>query len=349
MTVGVPNYNQGSKFAKKNYFRVKKEGGDNFFRILPPFGSLAEKGVWMVYGQTHWLRNSKNQARVVACIEDKDMKTKMVKVRCPICDEVARRKEEGEAMLAQSGLTGEALEAKKKMLNDWEFNHSRQSRYYMNALNREGQIGRLEIKTKHKQSLLPLIKKLNEDGLDPVGMSGVELNFSTSGKGREKVFTVEAAVEKISAVEQRIKVSPLTEELIKRMETEAFDMKDMFKVLTAAELKRVVDSDFNGEVVDALTSNAKQDPAEAAAEAAAAAEDDPSDVPAYKPNGFVPSASTQVATQTTPPVPVAAPAPQVQPQTVQQPPPQQQAQQAAPKVNVATSKDAFMALFGPKK
>ena len=362
MPVGVPNYTQGSKFPKKNFFRIKD--GDNFYRILPPFGSLAEKGAWLVYGQCHWLRNAKQQARVIACIQDKDMKTKMVKTRCPICDEVERRKEAAAKMIEEQKLTGEALAAAKKMQNDWEFQYGRNAGYYMNALNREGQIGRLEIKTKHKQALIPKIKELNEAGLDPVGMGGVELNFFRSGTGRETSFAVEAAVEKISAIEQRIKVSPLTEELIKRMETEAFDMSDMFKVLDAATMKRIVDSDFNGEVVDAVLSTPKTtDVANAAADAEADAADDPSDVPAYKPAGFVPTtpsappsqpapAPVQAAAPTPAPAPVqaapvAAPAPTPAPAAPPVAAPATQAPKAA--VNSATNKDAFMALFGPKK
>lgn len=353
--IGVPNYSQNnSKYPKRNYFRP--EDGDNFFRVLPPFGAMAEQGVWMVYGQSHWLRNAKGQARVIACIADKDHKTKMFKVRCPICDECERRKETGKAMIEEQKLTGEAKKAAEKMINDWDFSHSRQSRYYMNALNREGAIGRLEIKTKHKQALIPKIKELSEKGLDPVGLGGVELNFKTSGTGNEKLFIVEEARENVDATTSRIKIAPLTDEVAKRMETEAYDLKDMFRVLDAATMKRIVDSDFNGEVVDAiLNAPTTKDVAAAQAEQEAAEQDDPSDIPAYKPAGFVPTAQAGAPEQSVqvsapvqqfvpPPAPTPTPAPVVQTTTAPVAAPT-----TAPAVNSATSKDAFMALFGPKK
>ncbi len=353
MGIGVPNYTQGKQYPKKNYFSVKD--GDNFYRILPPFGPLAEKGVWMVYAASHWLRNEKGQARPIACIQDKEPKTKMVKVRCPICDEVARRKEIFE--LGKGSLTGEALTAATKMQSDWEFQYGRKSGFYVNAKNREGAIGRLEIKTKHKQALMPVIKELSEAGLDPIGRAGVELNFFRSGTGRETSHTVAAAVEKISAVEQRIKVSPLTEEDEKKMETDAFELVDLFKIIDGAALKRIVDADFNGEVVTTVLNAPKtQDSSTDAGD-----DDDDADIPSYKPQGFqstttppVPAAAAPapapVATAPVAPVQVAPPAPVAV--VTQAPAPVQAApveQAAAPVVNSPVNKDAFMALFGPKK
>src|SRR4051812_43763333 len=95
VAIGTPQY--GGK--KKNNSRLVD--GDNVYRILPPLFELASEGVWAVYECLHWGFKGSKGMRPFRCIQKKDFKTKMVKVQCPECDQIAQRVASKEAIEAK--------------------------------------------------------------------------------------------------------------------------------------------------------------------------------------------------------------------------------------------------------
>lgn len=303
IAIGTPQY--GGR--RKNNFRL--QDGSNVYRILPPLGELATEGVWAVYDSLHWGYKGSKGMRPFKCIQKKDFKTKMIKVQCPECDKIAERQatydDQMKALEAQGKSKEEAREYLKP-LGDWLYSHNLDKKWYVNALAPDGKIGRLAIPHKMYVQLQEVIADLvSKQGVDPIGVDGgVWFDLIRTGKGNQTAHRV-AVVEQVEVVNGRsmrvYKPAPLTQDVISRLSSEAYDLKNAVRVLSYDEIKSIVTSGGDPEVVDALFGSGEV--RERATEAPT--DDEPE-------NGAV--ASTNAAMRTIPaapsePAPVAAPTP----------------------------------------
>lgn len=303
MAIGTPQY--GAK--KKNNFRL--QDGDNIFRILPPLGELAAEGIWAVYDSMHWGYKGSRGMRPFKCIQKKDFKTKMIKVQCPECDKIAEKTalvEDHKKSLAAQGKSPEEIAESVKPLSDWLFSHNLDKKWYLNVLTQDGKIGRLAIPHKMYTQLQEVITDLvSKQGVDPIGVEGgLWFNLVRTGKGLQTTHRV-AVVEQMETINGRAmrtyKPAPLTQEVLQRVGTEAYDLKNAVKSLSFDDIQLIVKSGGDPEIVDAIFGNGE---VTRSAEQAAPADDEP-DTGAVASFKAAPVAAAPVAAAPVAPAPVA--------------------------------------------
>lgn len=243
MKIGQPGVK--TNFVQKKYFAIKK--GTQVFRILPPMGDLAERGIWNVYYATHFgYRTSDNKMKVFQSPEVYNRKTKMVDV----ADEA---KERIKRLVAQKTILTKrmeeapspAIEAQLSKISAELENYNLEKRFYVNAMDSNGQIGLLKLKTREKAALEAARKKIEaEEGFDPVGVEGVFLTFDKTGDGaQDSVVSVTMNMRSEVIGGRTVKVPnthTVTEELYPRLEKEAFDLGKLFIKPTPEEVAAMV-------------------------------------------------------------------------------------------------------------
>lgn len=255
--IGTPQY--GGK--KKNNSRLVD--GNNIYRILPPIGELAKDGVWAVYECLHWGFKGSKGMRPFRCIQKKDFKTKMVKVQCPECDRILEKTTAVNARkmdLEKQGKTKAEVDEHLKPLTDWLFSHNLDKKWYVNALTMDGKITRLAIPHKMYVQLQEKISELVTKGIDPIAVDGgVWFNLKRSGTGNQTSHTVsveeEMVMAEVNGKKQPLPVTkraPLTQEVIDRLGNEAHDLKNSFRSIAYDDIKRLVSSNGDPDVVDAV-------------------------------------------------------------------------------------------------
>jgi hypothetical protein len=259
MAIGTPNY--GGK--KKNNWRIKE--GSNIYRILPPLGKFANEGKWATFEKLHWGYKGSKGMRPFSCIEVKDFKTKMVKVQCPECDLIAQKKSQLEQYtnkLKAEGKSEADIKDFVKPITDWLMAHNLDKKWYVNAMAADNQIGRLAIPHKSYEQLQLVLNDLTQkQGVDPIGVDGgVYFDFERTGSGNQTSHrvTVVQEAQKIdigngkTATAMVVKPAPLTADMIARLAAEAYDLKDSFRRLTFDEIKRLVTSNGDPDIVDSV-------------------------------------------------------------------------------------------------
>lgn len=247
--IGVTNF--GSR-GMKNYFYVKSEhekggraGGVNTYRVLPPFGALAASGRVYEYWSHHEVTNTEGKKRSFKCIEESDWQTKMIKVHCPFCD--MHKQNQSQYKVHQSNGAG------KEDLASFNANHVQpyqsQGKYYLNALNPEGQIGVLAIVSKSFKAFKALHEKYAKQNFDVTGVKGMWLNFTkvSQYKGdNQPVFNVDlqrdVTMENGVPTEKIREIHVLTQEIVDRMKKECFELNSMYKIITGEQILMLAQS-----------------------------------------------------------------------------------------------------------
>lgn len=251
--IGAPVYGTN----KKKNFKIKD--GSNIYRILPPFASFAQEGRWAIFESIHWGFKGTKGLRTFRCPLKKNA-AKMVTTPCAECAVIAERlaeKDRQTKLLEAQGKTPAEIKDFLKPLTEWLFSHNKDNKWYLNVQNLAGEIGRLAMPHKMYQALQAEIADLIKKRLDPVGAAGgVQFDFFRSGTFNQTVHKVSTVKESITldggeSVE-KIKRMPLTEDTIKRMATEAYDLKDMFRTVTPEDVSRLVASGNDPIVVDSV-------------------------------------------------------------------------------------------------
>lgn len=240
MKIGSAKY--GGEFKKKTYAKLKD--GEQMFRILPPLGDLADKGVWSVFWNVHYgYTNSAGKLRTFASPLVENRKTKMIEVPDAALERIQKLKGQleaakiaGNAELA-SKLTALVGGAKPKFNMD--------KNHYMNAVDASGQIVILQLRHKAKKALDIEIGLLRDKGIDPLAPStGRFFVFRRTGMGLDTTFKVSVAqktieIPNVGPVQQDI-VHVLDATLISRLAGEAADLDRLYKTPTSAEVARIV-------------------------------------------------------------------------------------------------------------
>jgi hypothetical protein len=260
VAIGTPQY------GGKKKLNFKLQDGENIYRILPPLGELAADGTWAVYQCQHWGYKGSKGMRPFLCIQKKDFKTKMIKVQCPECDKIAEKNatlEDHKTRLKAEGKTDAQIEEQLKPLSDYLYAHNLDKKWFVNALTQDGKIGRLAIPHKMYVQLQETITDLvTKKSIDPIGVDGgVWFNLIRSGKGNQtshRVTLVEEGTEAVVGGKKitvaMVKSAPLTPEVIARLGAEAYDLKASFRALTYDEIKRIVSSGGDPDIVDSVFS-----------------------------------------------------------------------------------------------
>jgi hypothetical protein len=349
MKLGSARY--GAQYTKKKYFKLKD--GESVFRILPPMGDLADKGIWSVYHSVHYgYKNSEGKLRTFLSPLVINRTNKMIEAPDAALELIEKIK----AQVEDAKKRGDKATADKLM----EFAGGAKSRFnldknhYVNAMDLQGNIGVLKLRHKAKLALDATIKALRSQNIDPLSPEdGRFFTFRRTGNALDTTFQVEVYGEKINVpgigeVTKQV-VHKLTPDIIDRLEAEAVNLDKIFKKLTSEEVQQIVSSvDMKtgiSKAVDTIFGSAPDQGPEGEDEE----ESNPYSAPTASqaaPAAAAPQASAPTATA----APVQAP---VQQAATIQAPVQQAAPAAAAPVTTAqavasTSDLAFLAELGVK-
>ncbi|HEY5236473.1 MAG TPA: hypothetical protein VIJ14_09870, partial [Rhabdochlamydiaceae bacterium] len=187
MAFGNANYEKG--FKKKNYFKLAD--GSQIFRILPPVGDLAAKGVWSRYYSVHFgYKNMAGKLRTFLSTEQKNQKTKMIEVPDPALDRINDLKAKLEGARAAGN---QPLVAKLNALVGQKGTYNVDRNHHMNVIElTTGKVGVLKLRHKAKLALDEEIKRLKkEDNCDPLSVdNGRFFTFTRTGTSNETNFKV---------------------------------------------------------------------------------------------------------------------------------------------------------------
>lgn len=263
MKLGSASYSGNSK----EIFKIKD--GDNVFRPLPPMGSLADKGVWYVYGRVCWgYKDSSGKNKPFISPYEKNRKTQMVEVHCAAFAKAEALKKEYNKLntklnnMKKEGLaiTKEDIDLLKEKKEDMmRFNV--ESKYFLNVIDLNGKIGMLKLGSTGLNAMKNLGQTLkSESAVDICGVqNGRFVNINRQGMGLQTQYTVTEYKKNVQVeidgnleIVQRSVPHTLDESIIGRLEAEAFELDKIYPTPSAAEVKEIVEAYERSEAEGAL-------------------------------------------------------------------------------------------------
>ena len=242
MSVKIGKARFGAQNQQRKYFKLKD--GEQAYRILPPLGELADQGRWSVFHSVHYgYKSTDGKQKPFLSCEVKNRKNGMIEVADAAKDRITGLKAKYEEAKKAGN---KAVADKLEVLVGPTGMYNQDNNHYMNVLDAQGNIGILKIRHKAKLALEAEIKKLNNDGIDPLSVdNGRFFVFTRTGTGRDTTFGVSVLKKKLKfegvGVAEVDVVQTLDEEMIARLSTEAGELNKIFKSLTSEQVKQIVD------------------------------------------------------------------------------------------------------------
>lgn len=279
MAFGKPTY--GKKQEKKRFKLV--DGKSNPFRILPPFGSLADKGHWSYFVRVHWgwgVPKDNNPEEIISrpfvCVQE--TRNRQVIQECPACNWIEENVngpyEARKAECEQAGLTKEQTSDRLKVLVAARKKYNVDSGHVLNVMSLSGEVGLLKIPHKQKLTLDKCIKdecleKMKIDPIDPD--QGLFLNFCrTAPEDKNRVSDYIHSVSVFSEMQtvdvggrrQQVPVpkeAPLSQEQLEAAEAHCWDLADTTIKLSVRDIQRLVETDNDPDVARAVFGKSQPD------------------------------------------------------------------------------------------
>jgi len=240
--------------------RFKVTEGSHVFRVLPPFGTN-HNNVPSRQVQLHWGFFKKDgKPSPVTC-------SYPTEGYCPICEYVKGKEAAAEQLIGQ----GKKDEAKE--ITDAVSQIKVKRTYLLNASNKAGEVGILELTKTSIDGLIKLMKayqtKYNKN---PVGLAtGCWFQFTRSGKGFNTLYEVDFNKNMITLPDgdqvEKVDNAALAPNIVENYEKLAYDIHKMYAPTSSADLKRIL----AGEAVDDVIVKAAKPAADASAAPAASA------------------------------------------------------------------------------
>lgn len=260
MKLGKPKHEQNTK----NYFAFRKDQNTFTLRILPPMGELAESGKWSVYHKVEF-GHTGTDGRMKPFLSPRVVNYDgMVEVESQSHIRREQLKTKMEAAKASGDL------ATQEECNTLLRKYNQDAKHYMNAVDLQGNVGLFKIGHRGYQALKAEIDRIRKtDGVEPVGIeNGRFFVFSRSGKGRDTVYTVQEYKQKqeMVGVNGDKVVADVTfnhsvdEKLLKKLETDAFELNKVYPTVTAEQEARIVNE--GAVAVDEILGRKTQDKTE---------------------------------------------------------------------------------------
>jgi hypothetical protein len=243
---------------RRDITRFKVTEGRHIFRILPPFGTN-HGNVPSRQIQLHW------------GFFKKDGKTSPIpgsythEGYCPICERVREKEALAERVKAQGD-----EEQSKAILKD-AGNIKVRRTYLLNAANKAGEVGILELTKTSIDALVDLMKQYqNKYGKNPVSLqTGIWFVFNRSGKGFNTKYSVEYHKTMLEVGGEQVEKndnSALSPNIIENFDKLAYDIHKMYPAVASSDLLKIL----NGAPIDEVLVK-KQAASPAAVETATAA------------------------------------------------------------------------------
>ncbi len=259
MKVGKAKYGGGKK-------SFKIENGNNVYRILPPLGELADAGKWFQYYRIEWgYKNTKGQQKPFQDV--RVMRWKNGSAMVEVESAAHLRREALKSKLSDTRdlfKAGNATREQVQDVVDLIKRYNLDAKFYMNAVNLQGEIGLLKLNKSFKTLLMAEIDKQTNKGKDPVGVeNGIFFNFHRSndtGKLQDWVFsvtpdqeTIKAEINGNTALVEQIKTHTMDDAFRARLSSEAFELSGMYPELTNKQVEELVKAgDNHAALVDQL-------------------------------------------------------------------------------------------------
>jgi hypothetical protein len=240
----------GQKFIKTKINYVKPEQS-NVYRVLPPFGSLAEQNKIAQYWVVHYgFAKSKSGKNIpVPCGQASKFENgkKVITQACSMCDKMKAMENAVEALRAANSPGHQAallaLETKLKDL-------STDKKYYMNVMTREKTVEVLKIGHKQWLALEAARKRLKDEfGYNAFGITnGLFLDFRKAGKNRDTTFSVDPATittrdSQTGTPKMEYITSNLTADDLGRIEKDAKDLTMLFRTFSLEDIALIAKGD----------------------------------------------------------------------------------------------------------
>jgi uncharacterized protein YjgD (DUF1641 family) len=245
LLIGEPVF---GKSGGKSFNNFRIEDGSNTYRILPPLMSLAKEGRWYQYWRIHFgFKNSEGRTKVIVCVEEKDYKTKVIKQKCPVCELVARNKAQYEKLklINQKDPTKVTDEQLKNFYKNNVFAIDASGKYYVNAVNSQGEVGVLALPKTVKDKIEVLAERLKkEEGINPIAVNGLFLNIIRTGQGRNTDYSVEVAYvsDPNNPRSKMYKEHTITADVVEKIKRNASDLSTLYKPITVEQIEMIVNA-----------------------------------------------------------------------------------------------------------
>ncbi len=262
---------QAKKFEKTNYFTFKN--GDNIFRIMPPMFSALEAGFWSVHYAKHFGYFNENGKQVnFICLREYDNNGGGLVQDCPFClDQEKKKKRHEQLAVDVNNLQNQFHEAKvsgdkeevarvdallEDAKSEWSkakaLYNPRNARFWVNAMNKNGEFGLLPLPKTVYEALLGkrvqdpknpsrwtrsqgLIQKVKEKtNLDPLSVNeGIWFNITrTGGSQYDTEYGVEILKEEIQLQDgtfvEKVARATLSEQQKREAITKCKDLNKVF-------------------------------------------------------------------------------------------------------------------------
>ena len=228
--------------------------GTNTYRILPPFGPTAKAKGWpFAEIFLHWWKREGDKSGFpLLCTKKSDVEG------CPICKEVERLSAELESQVKPYTIkVGDktkvdwdkapaVLKAKAKRVKDIGW----QRHYYYNAVSQGGEVGILKIAKSLGDKLNAKISEcVKKRSFNPVSRKEGVFFLLTRVKSNTGAYDFEVDYKKATVTlpdgdtAERIIKSPLSEEVLARLDSEMKDLYTLFRPQTAKSLRETMTRD----------------------------------------------------------------------------------------------------------
>ena len=156
---------QAKSFEKTNYFQLNS--GTNVYRIMPPMFSCLEEGHWAVYYGRHFgYFDERGKQKSYSCMKKYDKETRALVEDCPFCldqesklsckksaearvttlaNQIDTLQSKGKTASDLQELIGELEDAKRELSVATRQYSARQQRFWVNAMNLDGEFGLLAL------------------------------------------------------------------------------------------------------------------------------------------------------------------------------------------------------------
>ncbi len=269
--------------SKKN-----EETTEFICRLLPPMKSLKDQQhAWKKFYGIHYGHSGnnprdaqKNRPRPFACIEEKDYRTKEIKVHCPKCDQMEVMRSKQKTRESELKLANPSVAENEKAMKDicradatyasyteWLKKHNCDKKWYINVMSYAGEFGVLHLTyTTMKDVLEPKLKEWRDkDKLDVFHPhKGVWLRFTRSGVAPRVTDNVDLFMDSVEIspgrIVKEVKNAPLTKEQIQRALKICPDLaKDVVKFLPPEKITALIATKGDLDKVDEIWDGPKKD------------------------------------------------------------------------------------------
>lgn len=284
--IGKPNYAGGGD-SNKNSLVFHKLGHKEpkqrviVVRIAPPIGPLAERGIWATYVKQHFgysiqFTNRNGEVKKIPttfrCLERQDRNGNITQ-RCPECDEIARQKAKLEGKVQElkaKGMSDEDIASQTAFVRIWLKEHNLDKKWNLVAKDLSGRWGFLTIShacfklLKGNEQAPGLIDTLIGQGLDPLSPDkGLWFRFTRNGTAFNEIRDIPSveteSVTKDGETYERKKYDALTEKDIEALQRLP-SLDTLGRELTFDQIKRVVESGGDEEILRDVMNMPKQAP-----------------------------------------------------------------------------------------